>query len=134
MWNWSNFSTDVCSCVLSPSLVVPAGSYYLTVAAGNNFVVTGNYRFRLLDFANATVFTPGTVVSSALSPANSTTFYQFAGVAGQRLFFDGLPTGGFNYQPYTRLYTPLDKLIITPPINKDVDTIALQHSAALTLR
>jgi hypothetical protein len=34
----------------------------------------GPYRFRLLDFASATIFTPGTIVSNALSPANSTVF------------------------------------------------------------
>src|SRR5258708_24681982 len=130
--NWTGFANSDSAEVVNPLLALPAGSYTLTVA-GNYFVATGDYRFRLLDFANATVFTPGTVVSNALSPANSTTFYQFTGAAGDRYYFKGLPSSGFNYPPYTRLYAPLDNLIFAQSITQDADTFTLPQSGTYTL-
>ncbi len=130
--NWTGFANSDGVDVGNPLLALPAGSYTLTVA-GNNFVNTGDYRFRLLDFANATVFTPGTVVSNALSPANSTTFYQFTGTAGGQVSFDGLTTSGFSYQPYLRLFTPLGKIIMATYINGNVDTFLLPQSGTYTL-
>src|SRR5205823_3496686 len=70
--------------ITDPLLALPAGSYQLSVTG-----TAGSYQFRLLNFTNAAVFTPGTVVSSTLSPANSTVFYQFNGNAGDRYYFDG---------------------------------------------
>src|SRR5262249_49429234 len=61
-------------------LALPAGSYTLTVDASSD--ITGAYSFRLLDLAAATALTPGTPASATLSPANSTTLYQFAASAG----------------------------------------------------
>src|SRR5258708_30442142 len=110
--NWTGFANSDGADTGNPLLALPAGSYTLTVA-GNNFVATGDYRFRLLDIANATVFTPGTVVSNALSPDNNTTFYQSPAPSVQQFLFDRLTTSGFIYQPYVRLFTPRSKIIMS---------------------
>jgi hypothetical protein len=130
--NWRSFLSSDGSDISDPSLPLPAGSYILTIA-GDNFMVTGNYQFRLLDFAGATVFTPGTVVSNTLSPADTTVLYRFSGTGGDRYYFDGQLASGFTYTPYCRLYAPAGNLMISQPVNQDVDTFALPQSGTYTL-
>src|SRR5205807_3633 len=110
-----------------PSLPLPAGSYTLTVA-GDSFSTTGPYQFKLLHFSNATPFTIGTAVNSTLTPANSTTLYQFNGTAGQQLYFDGQASAGFTYQPYCRLYGPSGNILLSQNVNGDIDTFTLPKS------
>src|SRR5260370_10791212 len=86
--NWTAFANSDGPYTGIPSLALPAGNYTLTVAGGYNFVFTGDYRFRLLNFANPTLFTPGTVPTNALSPLNSPGFYQLPGAAGQTIVFN----------------------------------------------
>src|SRR5438477_12601539 len=93
----------------------------------------GAYQFRLLNFTNATVFTPGTVMSSTLSPANSTVFYQFNGNAGDRYYFDGQPASGFTYTPDCRLYGPLGNILFSVGVNSDVDTFTLPQTGTYTV-
>ena len=130
--NWRSFTATDSSDIADPSLPLPAGSYTLTVA-GDSFVVTGGYQFRLLNFASATPFTPGTVVSNTLAPADATVLYQFNGVAGQSYYFNGLPSAGFSYQPYCRLYGPLGNILFGQTVNANVDTFTLAQSGACTL-
>ncbi len=130
--NWRSFTATDGADISDPSLPLPAGAYTLTVA-GDNFAVTGGYQFRLLNFAAATAFTPGTVVSNTLSPADATVFYQFSGTAGQSYYFDGLPSAGFAYQPYCRLYGPLGNILFSQSVNADVDTFTLAQSGTYTL-
>ncbi|HZR18708.1 MAG TPA: CARDB domain-containing protein [Verrucomicrobiae bacterium] len=130
--DWRSFSSSDSADISDPALHLPAGSYVLAVA-GNNFIVTGGYQFRLLDFAGATAFTPGTVVTNTLAPADSTVFYKFNGVAGDHYYFDGQATSGFTYQPYTRLYGPAGNIVMSQGVNNDVDTFALPQSGTYTL-
>src|SRR2546426_8705326 len=60
--------------ITDAALPLAAGSYTLAVGY-NNFAGTGRYQLPLLNFTNPAEFTSGTVVSSTLSPANSTVFY-----------------------------------------------------------
>ena len=130
--NWRSFTSSDSADISDPRLPLPAGTYTLTVA-GDSFAVTGGYQFRLLNFTNTTVFTPGVVVSNTLSPADSTVFYQFTGTAGQQLYFDGRPTTGFIYQPYCRLYGPAGNVLLTTYSTSDVDTFSLPQSGTYTL-
>src|SRR5205085_1106607 len=130
--NWRSFSSSDGPDIADPSLTLSAGTYTLAVS-GNNFMVTGNYQFRLLNFAGATAFTPGTVVNGSLTPADSTVLYQFTGTAGQTLYFNGQSSSGFTYQPYCRLYGPLGNIIMVQNVNSDVDTFILPQSGTYTL-
>src|SRR5258708_7179204 len=79
------------------------------------------------------LFTPGTVVSNALSPANSTVFYQFTGTAGEQVSFDALMTSGFIYQPYVRLFAPAGNIIMATFLYNNVDTFPLPQAGIYTL-
>src|SRR5205807_3708305 len=92
---WRPFLSSDGVDVTDPALQLAAGSYTMSVDY-NNVSVTGSYQFRLLNFTNAAVFAPGTVVSNTLSPAKSTVFYQFNGNAGDRYYFDGQPGSGLD--------------------------------------
>src|SRR6185437_8759576 len=114
------------------SLALPAGQYQLTV--NGTVAATNSFQFRLLNFASATVFTPGTLVTNSLTPANSTVFYQFNGNAGDRYYFDGRPTSGFAYTPYCRLYGPLGNVVQGSfGSSSDVDTFTLPQTGTYTL-
>src|SRR5207248_6062438 len=116
----------------NPALPLAAGDYTLTVAY-SGFAGTGAYQFRLLNFTNATVFTPGIPVSGTLSPANSTVFYKFNGNAGDRYYFDGQPASGFSYTPDCRLYGPLRSEERRVANNSDVDTFTLPQKGTYTV-
>src|SRR6185295_9244927 len=109
-------------------MLLPAGDYQLSLTGA-----AGSYVFRLLDFASAVPFALGNVVSNALAPADATTFYQFTGSAGQRVYFDGRPTSGFGYVPTCRLYGPLGNLISTFGFGSDVNTFTLLNSGTYVL-
>jgi len=130
--NWRSFTTSDSVDASDPSLQLPAGNYTLGVA-GDNFTVTGGYQFRLLNFTNATTYTPGTAVTNTLAPANGTVFYQFTGRAGDLYYFHGLASSGFTYQPYTRLYAPDGNIVMSQYVNGNVDTFALPQSGTYTL-
>ena len=76
--------------------------------------------------------TPGVTVSNTLSPADSTAFYQFAGMAGQQLYFNGQPTSGFTYPPYCRLYAPAGNILFSTYVSSQVDTFTLPESGTYT--
>jgi hypothetical protein len=130
--NWTAFNTSDGPDISDPVLRLPAGSYTLAVA-GNTFTVTGSYAFRLLNFANAVPFTPGTIVAAPLNPANGTVLYRFTGSAGERYYFDGQPASGFDYIPYCRLYAPAGNILMAQYVNQDVDTFSLAQSGTYTL-
>jgi len=130
--NWRGFLNSDANDIGNPALPLAAGNYTLTVA-GNNFNTTGDYAFRLLNFADAVEFTPGTLVSDALTPANSTVLYKFTANAGDPFYFDGQPTTGFSYQPFMRLYGPLGNIIQSGYVNADIDTFTLPQTGVYTL-
>jgi hypothetical protein len=130
--DWRSFAGSDGQEIGNPLVSVPAGDFILTVAA-SSFSFTGSYLFRLLDFGSATPFTPGTMVSGTLAPARGATLYRFNGVAGDRYFFDGLPSSGFAYNPYVRIYAPLDNIVMAQNVNLDADTFTLSETGIYTL-
>src|SRR6185503_5208742 len=48
--------------------------------------------------------------------------------AGDKFYFDGQPSSGFSQQPYMRIYSPLNNLVIEQYANADVDTFAVPQS------
>jgi hypothetical protein len=130
--NWRPFLNSDSADIADASLRLPAGNYTLTVAGGG-FNTTGGYKFRLLDFAQATGFTPGTAVTATLSPSYATVLYSFSGQAGDRVYFDGQPATGFTYAPSARLYAPLGNLILSRQVDTDEDTFTLPQTGVYTL-
>ncbi|TAK64405.1 hypothetical protein, partial [Methylobacter sp.] len=108
-----------------------AGDYTLTIDGNADMV--GDYRFRLLDIAQATVLTPGTTVSGQLTPANETDLYQFAVTAGERFYFDYKTYSG-GYSPYWRLLDPYGQLVFGPAgFGADNEPLPLSQTGAYTL-
>ncbi|HUS33922.1 MAG TPA: CARDB domain-containing protein [Verrucomicrobiae bacterium] len=70
----------------SPFLDLPAGDFTLTVQGSGD--ATGAYDFRLFDVTTAAPLTPGTAVTSNLTPGNSTLAYQFNVATTGVYYFD----------------------------------------------
>ncbi|HVV70402.1 MAG TPA: hypothetical protein VHI52_02715, partial [Verrucomicrobiae bacterium] len=60
-----------------PLVLTEPGPYTLRIDASGS--ITGNYRFRLLDFAMATPLTLGAALQGQLDPGLSCNLYQFSG-------------------------------------------------------
>ncbi|HKQ38257.1 MAG TPA: CARDB domain-containing protein, partial [Verrucomicrobiae bacterium] len=111
----------------NPLLDLPAGDY--TIMVDTSTATTGNFSFRLLDATTASPFTPGTLVSGALAPGNSTALYRFTASAGDAFYFDGRPTSGFTGNPYVQIYSPLgNPLLPSQSITSDKDTFTLPQT------
>jgi hypothetical protein len=72
----------------SPILGLVSGDYTLSVSGMAD--VTGAYKFRLMDLANATPIQPAADISGQLAPGSATNLYSFTGTAGDHLFLDQL--------------------------------------------
>ncbi|HUL50941.1 MAG TPA: hypothetical protein VLU94_00005 [Candidatus Nitrosotalea sp.] len=70
-----------------PYVLPRSGTYTLSVRGSTG---GGSYNFRLLDLSTSPVLPMNTVVSNVLSAPFQTDIYQFAGSAGQRLYYDAL--------------------------------------------
>ncbi len=70
-----------------PIVLPETGTYRLEIG-GTEF--TGDYRFRLLDLANAPEITLGATVNAQLPSGLHAHLYRFTGTAGQQLTFDSL--------------------------------------------
>jgi predicted RNA-binding protein associated with RNAse of E/G family len=118
--------------VIDPRLVLPAGTYQLSVSA-SNATSTGPYAFRLLDFAAATAVTPGTPFSGGLTPPNETDVYRFDATAGQRVYFDVQARTGAG-STHWRLYDPNGNFVFnSQSFTQDVDVLPLPLTGAYTL-
>ncbi len=83
----------------NPLLRLGPGSYTLTFDGSGD--TTGEYRFRLLDIAEAAVeFIPGSIVSSTLDSARATDVYRFEAVAGERYFLDQISNRNYYDATY----------------------------------
>ncbi|MCC3568788.1 MAG: DUF4114 domain-containing protein [Microcoleus sp. PH2017_31_RDM_U_A] len=91
-----------------PQSAGDAGPYTLTEAGTYNLLVTGeqdapaDFRFRVLDVANAAELQLNQRTSATLEPGNPTHLYKFTGTEGQQIFFDSLTGSSANwvlYQP-----------------------------------
>ncbi|MFA7603825.1 MAG: CARDB domain-containing protein, partial [Novosphingobium sp.] len=105
-----------------------AGAYVLTVYGAGQAV--GDYAFRLADIATATPLVLDAVTSGTLEPANSTQLYKFAGVAGDRLFFDYLTNGTSGTW---RLIDPHGRLTFNANHDTDVGPVTLEKTGVYTL-
>ncbi|MEG5146790.1 putative Ig domain-containing protein, partial [Microcoleus sp. AT8-B6] len=86
-----------------------AGPYTLSESGTYNLLLTGeqdspaDFRFRVLDFADAQDLELNKRVSATLEPGKPVHLYKFTGTAGQRVFFDSISGGWSNnwilYQP-----------------------------------
>ena len=113
-------------------LNLPAGDYMVEVDAPTD--ETGSYAFRFLDASSAVAFTPGTLVSGSLAPADSTVLYRFSASAGDRFYFDGRPRTGFNYDPYLRLHSPLGHVVLQQfTVTTDLDVFTVPHTGSYLL-
>ena len=84
---------------------LPAAGTYTLVVYGS-LAATGNYSFALEDVAAAAIVPLGTTVSGTLNPGLSDAFYQFAGKAGQVLYFQAL--GSNNNGRWDLYFDPTD--------------------------
>jgi len=127
--NLSFTSSDGRNAPTNPVRVLPAGTYTLTVsAAGQN---TGSYAFRLSDLSTAVPLTLGTAVNDTLNPANSTNFYQFAGSAGQTLYFADVSSG--SIQAGWRLVDPYGNVVFDSSLDTDAGRVNLLATGTYTL-
>ena len=126
-----NFSgTDSGSLGGSAIYDLVAGDYTLIIDGNTDMV--GNYSFRLLDIAQATTLTPGTAVSSQLSPVNETDLYKFNVMAGERFYFDY--KGYSGAYPYWRLLDPYGQLVFGPDgFYSDKEALTLAQTGVYTL-
>ncbi|HND53970.1 MAG TPA: hypothetical protein PLV92_16280, partial [Pirellulaceae bacterium] len=85
---WGGYETNV--------VTIPADGEYRLMFDGS-MRTTGDFRFRLLDLDASPTLTLDTLVRARQPEPRSSTFYQFSGTAGQRLFvdsYDGLECPG----------------------------------------
>ncbi len=77
---------------------LPAGPYTFTISASSDSI--GTVSFRLQNLAVTEPMSIGTPVSLTLTPPRENRILQFAGQAGQRLYFDVLSQSGFTSYGY----------------------------------
>ncbi len=101
-----------------PSLDLIAGDYTLTFDADGE--ATGDYAFRLLNFATATAVVYDVGQVDTMSPGSESRLYTFAGTAGDTLNFNwdqALPNDDARW----RLYGPYGELIFGPESASSLD-------------
>ncbi|HSH17333.1 MAG TPA: CARDB domain-containing protein, partial [Verrucomicrobiae bacterium] len=103
------------------SLRLVPGNYRLSVSSGSDQPVP--YQFRLLRDLDATPFTLGSTVTTNHTPTTITSLFRFNSAAGQPVYFDSIPSGG--YAPGMRLYSPDGFLLSSFGANSDLDTFVL---------
>ena len=101
------------------SILTETGTYRLVLDGGVG--QTGDYNFQLLDAANATILTPGTIVTESLDPGVETDIYQFEGTAGQRVLFDSINDGGLFGNSWI-LYGPGNQQLSNLTLGIDFET------------
>ncbi|MFA6444279.1 MAG: LEPR-XLL domain-containing protein, partial [Sterolibacterium sp.] len=115
----------------SPAMNLAAGDYTLIIDSSADIV--GNYSFRLLDIAQATMLTPGTPVAGQLNPANETDLYKFTASAGDQFYFDyqSVSSGNVTW----RLLDPFGAIVFGPSSmgNGDVGWLTLGLGGTFTL-
>ena len=91
------------------------GDFVLTVFGNGS--VTGDYKFRILDLAQALPLVIGQAVTNTVSPGNIGTPYRFDATNGQRIYLQWLGRSGFQRPPWIQLVDPYGNL----PINGYAD-------------
>ncbi|MBE9061109.1 Ig-like domain-containing protein [cf. Phormidesmis sp. LEGE 11477] len=98
----------------NPISLLESGTYQWVITGSGN--TTGDYSFRVFDLTTADTLTLDTDVNGTLDPGSSAALYQFEGIAGQQLFFDGqsADSGSTFY-----LYGPGNQQIIARATRSD---------------
>lgn len=110
------------------ALMLQAGSYTLSVDGMGDTV--GEYRFRLLDLAQAQLLSRGQEVSGTLDSARETDLYRFEANAGQRFFLDRTLGDGASW----RLLGPDGKQVLDArSLSTDIDTFTTLQTGTYTL-
>ncbi|MDZ4849745.1 MAG: cadherin repeat domain-containing protein, partial [Pirellulaceae bacterium] len=112
-----------------PTLNLVAGNYTLTIDGDGDG--TGAYSFRLLDYAGATLFTPGTVVNGTLNQATATNMHRFTAAAGDQFFFDSQAIAPQSAS--WRLINPLGQTIFSTALGSDSEPAALSIAGTYTI-
>ncbi|HEY7599118.1 MAG TPA: CARDB domain-containing protein, partial [Candidatus Limnocylindrales bacterium] len=114
----------------NPLLALAPGDYVVTVDGSG--AATGTYAFRLLDFAEAAPFTPGTPVSGQLSPGAESDLYRFeVPEGGGRYYFDMLSVS--NGDSSWRLINPYGDQVFMQGLGSDLDVTTLLTPGTYTL-
>jgi hypothetical protein len=113
----------------SPILGLVSGDYTLSVSGMAD--VTGAYKFRLMDLANATPIQPAADISGQLAPGSATNLYSFTGTAGDHLFLDQLSATNPAAMTW-HLFDP-NGVAVASSSFADLDVPALKLSGAYTL-
>ncbi|MCP4966482.1 MAG: hypothetical protein GY926_14780, partial [bacterium] len=120
--------SDAASTSYPPFFTLVPGDYSLTVYANSG--VTGAFSLQVLDHADATPVTLGTLVEGQLAPGSETHLYTFEGTEGDRYFFDSV-TG--NSLSYWRVLDPYGREILERYFSEDQDTTTLQETGTYTV-
>ncbi len=115
----------------TPWVDLPAGDYTLTLDL--NDTATNSFRFRLLDFATATPFTPGEPVTGQVASGNATALFRFTATAGDKFYFQWLGRDGYSAPPNAVLVTPVGQVVLRNNYPTDADTFAVPQTGAYTL-
>ncbi|MBP0022028.1 MAG: DNA/RNA non-specific endonuclease [Cyanobacteria bacterium SBLK] len=110
------------------SVLTEDGEYQVLIDGSN--AATGDYSFRLVDVTNSPLLDIETVEQGTLSPGRSDQFYQFAGSAGERIYFDSQEnTHWTNWM----LYSPGNESLINSSLVSDFEYV-LPSDGIYTLR
>jgi len=106
-----------------PFTLTESGTYALTQKATTEAV--GSYGFRLIDLAQspATPISLDAQVNGVVTPGTSVNIHYFTGSAGQRLFFDAMPT---NAAGSWSLFGPENQGLNANSINGDFEVTLTQ--------
>ncbi|PYK98758.1 MAG: hypothetical protein DME19_11285 [Verrucomicrobia bacterium] len=109
-----SFTGSDAQSIADPTLALPAGAYTLTIH--NPGGGTNGYVFRLVNLAEATLLTPGSVVTNTLSPANESDFHQFTASAGDQFYFQRIARVGLP-STWWRLLDPYGNQVFSQGFN-----------------
>ncbi|HHX88190.1 MAG TPA: LEPR-XLL domain-containing protein, partial [Paracoccus sp.] len=115
-------------------LDLPAGSYRFIVSGNRSqFAVddfTGDFRFRLIDLADATAVRTGSFLDTTLSPGNTTRAFTFEATAGDALYLRVLDSDGSANR---RLISPSGTVLSTTTAGSDINGLRLAESGTYLL-
>ena len=112
-----------------PFSLTESGTYSLLVTGDDQ--VTGTFSFRMLEPGVAPPAPFDTTINGIIAPGLGSTFYQFTGMAGQRLFFDALQTASLTWG----LYGPNNTFITSAAGFTDLEaTLPVDGTYLLELR
>jgi large repetitive protein len=94
-----------------------SGTYKVVIDGVGDLV--GNYKFRLLDQASATVVNLNTDITGQLNPNATSDFYRLTAIIGQQLRFDSLNTNFDN--TYWTLYDASGRIVWSRQRQQDID-------------